>query len=551
MKVAIIAPPYPLEEAPSPPLGVTYVAAAFEAAGAEVRILDYIVSQYSREKLERELERFAPRVLGATSVTMNFPAAVRIVEDAKDIDPSILTVMGGSHVSFDAANTLRRHPAVDVVVIGEGERTIEELVQVLRNRGSLSSIRGIAFRRGDDIVMTEPRELIEDLDSLPLPARHLLPVSRYQALGFPVSIITSRGCPNSCIFCLGRRMVGKRVRHRNPVSVVDEIESILDWGFNRINVADDLFTANPDKVRAVCEEINRRGLRFTWSAFSRVNTITREMLAMMRDAGCDAVSFGIESGNPAMLKRVRKGITLKQARDAVQMCKDEGVLAHASFMVGLPGETLETLEDTRVFSESLGILYGFHFLAPFPGTTVREKIDDFDLEILTDDWSRYDANSAIVRTSALSADEMNRFVADIEAEHRTKWKESLRRYYEGAASPDEHMSVEGQLRTQIIFRILSEDLIERFGSPDPVSKSGNGGDSLDALCREVSAAVGGDELLAMKTVRSLAERGYIKIRTDGMKKFWSWTHNNRVDFPFAVPEEAFIAPAVIADPVFS
>ncbi len=525
MKVAIVAPPYPLEEAPSPPLGVTYVAAAFEATGAEVRIFDYIVSQYSREKLEGEINLFGPKVIGATSVTMNFPGAVRIIEDAKDIDPSILTLMGGPHVSFDAVNTLKRHPALDIIVMGEGERIIEELVSVLRTGGDLSSIRGIAFRKNGEIVVTGARELVDDLDSLPRPARHLLPISRYQALGFPVSIITGRGCPNACIFCLGRRMVGKRVRHRDPVAVVDEIEDILEWGFTRINVADDLFTATPAKVKAVCEEIGRRGLRFAWSAFSRVNTITRELIAMMRDTGCDAVSFGIESGNPEMLKRVRKGITLEQAREAVQMCKDEGVLAHASFMVGLPGETPETLEETRVFAESLGILYGFHFLAPFPGTTVREQVHRYDLEILTDDWSRYDANSAIVRTSALSPEAMNEFVAAIEKEHRAIWEESLKRYYDGTASQNERVSVEGQLRTQIIFKILSQDLIERFGSVDGES------DALGLLCRRAGAAVGGDVKLVERTVRSLADKGFIKIREDGAeRRSWFWTHNGRVDF---------------------
>ncbi|OPL14200.1 MAG: hypothetical protein AVO39_09440 [delta proteobacterium MLS_D] len=515
MKVAIIAPPYPLEEAPAPPLGVTYVAAAFENAGAEVRIFDYIVSRYTKEKLEEELGRFSADVVGVTSVTMNFFGALRIIQDAKSIDPGVVTVMGGPHVTFDAVETLRRYPEVDIIVMGEGEETVRELVPVLDGAGDLATVRGIAFRSGEEIIVTEARELIRDLDSLPLPARHLLPISRYRALGFPVSIITSRGCPNSCIFCLGRRMVGKKVRHRSAVAVVDEIEHILSYGFPRINVADDIFTANPRKVSAVCREIRRRDIRFTWSAFSRVNTVTREMLAEMRDAGCDAVSFGIESGNPEMLKRVRKGITLEQARKAVRMCKDEGVLAHASFIVGLPGETAETLEDTRAFAESLDILYGFHFLAPFPGTTVREDIDRYDLEILTNDWDRYDANSAIVRTSALSAEDMNRFVADIEAQHRANWDASLQRYYEGTASGKEYISVEGQLRTKIIFKILSEDLVERFGTIDPIRRADDGDDAVGMFCENVAAEVGGDRDLAARTVRDLVDRGLITFRNDG------------------------------------
>ncbi|MCK9229749.1 MAG: B12-binding domain-containing radical SAM protein [Syntrophales bacterium] len=523
MKVAIIAPPYPLEEAPSPPLGVTYVAAAFEAAGADVRIFDYIVSQYSREKLGRQLEEFNPRVVGATSVTMNFHVAAGIIRDVKEIEPSIMTIMGGPHVSFDAVNTLERYPEVDLIVIGEGESTIANLMRVIEDGEDLSSVKGIAFRRGGDIVVTEPRELIQNLDSLPLPARHLLPISRYQALGFPVSIITSRGCPNSCIFCLGRRMVGKRVRNRNALSVADEIETILGLGFSRINVADDLFTADAVKVHAVCEEIFSRGLRFSWSAFSRVNTITREMLSIMRKAGCDAISFGIESGNKDMLKRIRKGITLEQAREAVQICKDEGVLAHASFMVGLPGETPETLEETKRFAESLDIFYGYHFFAPFPGTTVRDRLAMYDIEILTDDWSRYDANSAIVRTSALTADDMNRFVKDFETRLMGRMNDAIRRYREGIATEEERSGIEGRLRTEIMYRILSEDLVERYGTIGP-DDSGSGGNSATGhLCGGITAATGCDAGLVYRTVESLVGQGHLVAGESERGRVWNWS----------------------------
>ena len=156
MKVAIIAPPYPLEEAPAPPLGVSYVAAAFEAAGCRVRIIDYIVSRYTPEKLKRELDAFEPDVVGTTSVTMNFPGAADIIRTAKKHRPSILTVMGGPHVSFDAARTLEAYPEIDLLVLGEGERTIMELVPSLADRSGWPGIRGLAFRQDDTTVVTGP-----------------------------------------------------------------------------------------------------------------------------------------------------------------------------------------------------------------------------------------------------------------------------------------------------------------------------------------------------------------------------------------------------------
>lgn len=464
MRVALIAPPYPLEEAPSPPLGLSYAASAFEQAGAEVKIIDFIISRYTPEKLTRELEDFKPDLLGANSVTMNFPQAAEIVTTAKKIDPALLTLMGGPHVSFDVINTLKTYPEIDMLVIGEGEETISELVNQFQGPGNWADIQGIAFRENGNIIQTGRRALIDDLNRLPLPARHLLPMSRYQALGFPVSMITGRGCPYACIFCQGRKMVGSKARSRKASLVVDEIEQILSYGFTRINIADDLFTSDREKVHEVCEEIRRRRLSLTWTAFSRVNTVDKETLRLMRETGCDCISFGIESGNQEMLKRVRKGITLDQARKAVALCKEAGILPHASFMVGLPGETPETLKDTAEFSKSLDIIYGFHFLAPFPGTTVREKIDQYDLEILTDDWSRYDANSAIVRTSALTPEAINQFVAEFDEEINQAWKKQVQRYHDGTNTPEEDLRVAGHYRMGLVYKMLSEDLLETCGS---------------------------------------------------------------------------------------
>ncbi|MBU2263021.1 MAG: B12-binding domain-containing radical SAM protein [Proteobacteria bacterium] len=527
MRVAIIAPPYPLEEAPAPPLGVTYVAAAFESAGAEVRIFDYIVSRYTPEKLRAQLDDFRPHCVGATSVTLNFPGAAEILKKAKRHRPSLLTVMGGPHVSFDAVRTLETYPEIDLIVAGEGERTIGELMRQGMDPASWEGIRGLAFRSDGRVISTGPQPYIEDLDTLPLPARHLLPLSRYQALGYPISIITSRGCPYSCIFCLGRRMVGNRVRQRNASLVVDEIEQILSYGIDRINVADDLFVSHRGKVREVCGEILRRGLRFTWSAFARVNTVDRETLALMREAGCDSVSFGVESGNPEMLRRIRKGITLDEVRRAVSLCREAGIIAHTSFVVGLPGETQDTLRETGEFAASLGSLYGYHFLVPFPGTTVREEVDQYDLEILTDDWTRYDANSAIVRTKELSPEEIERFVARFESEIRQAWEAMVQGYHERTNPPEIDMQVEGHFRMQLVYRLLSEDLIEKWGAfPATGSEAGGDGD-LEELCRRIESATGAEGGLVRRTIRGFVDLGYIRARTSDKRCEWFWTHNNR------------------------
>ena len=530
MRVAIVAPPYPLEEAPAPPLGVTYVAAAFENAGAEVRIFDYIVSGYTPEKLRAQLDEFRPDVVGSTSVTLNFPGAAEIVSTAKRHRPSLITMMGGPHVSFTAERSLIAYPGIDLIVRGEGEGTIAELMAGEMNPSAWERIRGLAFRRDGGIVMTEPQPFIEDLDTLPLPARHLLPMSRYQALGYSISIITSRGCPYSCIFCQGRRMVGNRVRLRSASRVVDEIEQILSYGIDRINVADDLFVSHSGRVKEVCGEILRRGLRFNWSAFARVNTVDRETLRLMREAGCDSVSFGVETGNPDLLKLIRKGITREQVREAVSLCKETGIIAHTSFIVGLPGETPETLKETGEFAASLGSLYGYHFLAPFPGTTVREEVDKYDLEILTDDWTRYDANSAIVRTSRLAPEEIDRFVAEFDSQIDSAWQEMVRAYREKTNPPGIDIQVEGHFRMKLVYRLLSEDLIEKVGAfPRPGHADGNSDVSLEELCRRIEEVTGVERALIRKTLRSFVNSGYIKADIAGGLLRWYWTHNRHVD----------------------
>jgi hypothetical protein len=334
-------------------------------------------------------------------------------------------------------------------------------------------------------------------------------------------------------------MVGNRVRKRNPSLVVDEIEQILSYGINRINVADDLFVSSPRRVKAVCEEIIRRKLRFSWSAFARVNTVDRETLLLMRETGCDGISFGVETGNPEMIERIRKRITLDQARHAVSLCREVGIVPHTTFIVGLPGETPETLRETEEFASRLGSLYGYHLLAPFPGTTVREDVNKYDLEIMTDDWTRYDANSAIVRTAALSPEDMDAFVADFEGRIATVWEEMVAGYHNKTNTPDIDMQVAGHFRMKLVYRLLSEDLIENFGvvkdggaaatgGSDPVAAPGLRADRAVAeLCRRIEAATGVDGSLITETIHDFIENGYLYATFSEDSCVWRWSHNNK------------------------
>jgi hypothetical protein len=231
-----------------------------------------------------------------------------------------------------------------------------------------------------------------------------------------------------------------------------------------------------------------------------------------------------------MLKLIRKGITREQVREAVDLCKETGIIAHTSFIVGLPGETPETLKETSEFAASLGSLYGYHFLAPFPGTTVREEVDKYDLEILTDDWTRYDANSAIVRTSRLAPEEIDRFVAEFDSQIDSVWQEMVRGYHEKTNPPGIDLQVEGHYRMKLVYRLLSEDLIEKAGRfASSRMTEGNSDGSLEALCERIEEMTGVDGTLVRKTLRSFVDSGYIKTDIAGNLLTWYWTHNQHVD----------------------
>jgi anaerobic magnesium-protoporphyrin IX monomethyl ester cyclase len=402
MRTLLINPPYPLSEVPIIPMGIAYIASVLEQNGYEVQVLDLLVSRESKDKIKRKLEEFQPDFVGTTCVTANYHIASDILRYCKQVNPDIITIIGGPHVSFTAVDTLNEAPWIDIVAIGESELSMLDLVAGKRH----TDIPGIAFKVNGAVKQTAQRPLIQNLDELPLPARHLFPLSRYRALDAACSLMAGRGCPFSCIFCVGSKMGGRRMRYRDPKLVVDEIEHCLSYGFTEIHLENDLLTLNRKHLYALCDEIISRGLKFTWSAFARVDTVNPEMLRKMKEAGCTALLYGVESGVQDILDRIKKKITLEQAREAIKMTKEVGINVQATFILGLPGETRETLSRTLQFAQELGVFYGLHVLAPFPGTEVREKAEDYGLEIITSDWSKYDANRPVTKTEGCSPEDI-------------------------------------------------------------------------------------------------------------------------------------------------
>ncbi len=527
MRVLLINPFYPISETPSPPLGLAYLGAALQQAGIQVKILDYVVYPYRRDTLASVLKSFKPHIAGATAVSMTFDHAREVLKNVKTIDPHVLTVMGGPHVTFCARRTLETFPELDVVVLGEGEETFVDLINAVERAHHLDTVNGITYRIGSQINTTAKRKLIQNLDSLPLPARHLLPLGRYRTLGLPISITTSRGCPYKCIFCVGRKMVGAKVRYHSADRVAAELQYLANLKFHQINIADDLFTADQNHCFAVCEEILKRNLEINWTSFARVDTISEKLLSRMKAAGCTAVSFGIESANPAILNTIRKGITVQQIRNAVRICRRVGISPYASFILGLPGETPETIKETTDFAANLqqeGLAYGFHILAPFPGTEVREQSDRLGIRILTDDWSRYDANRAVIETASVNHRMLDAVVVDWENQYDRYLGHINENIRKGTATEDEIGQLKNLENTVTLYDLMMKNHIEECGI---LSLSARGSviskeKGLEILIDRITRSSDMDPDKLKVTLPQVVENGNLKLNHKDGTLRWEW-----------------------------
>ncbi|MDY6935937.1 MAG: radical SAM protein [Spirochaetota bacterium] len=471
MKVLLVNPEYPFEESPTPPFGLMSLAAYLLEKGVEVRIEDYIVTPCNREQIQGVIDEYKPEVVGATGVTMNINTSLKVLKIYKELDPNIVTLIGGPHVTFDADNILNNHSFLDYIVRGEGELTTIELLDSLGSSSSLKNkVKGISYCDNESIIHNEPRSFIDDINILPFPARHLAPLSKYRALGFPINMTTSRGCPYECIFCVGRKMMGKKMRMFDVDRVVDEFEILASMGFKQINLVDDLFTSKKSRCMDICNGIIKRGISHKWTAFSRVNTITEELLEKMKEAGCTMLCFGIESGDQNILNTIKKKTTIDQIQNAIDLCEKVGIGPMSSYILGLPGESRETAKKSHDFARNLNLNHGFHILSPFPGTEVRDKHDEYEMTIMTDDWDKYDANQAIAATKYLTCEEINQ----LGQEMNSFAEERVSEIFDKSKNKKPMTEIEIQFINGVITFSFAHDLIKmRLVESYPGCKNGN------------------------------------------------------------------------------
>lgn len=412
MKVLLLNPPFTdyggLEGhgGKAAPLNLAYLASYLREIkpGVDISILDCENSRLKFKDIEDKIKDIDPDVIAITLPTPAFAQGLEVSKIAKRLNSNIKIVVGGPHPTAFPVE-IASEPTIDISVYGEGEITFKEIVEAFEEGSSLENIKGIAYKDKDNNVkLNEPRPLIGDLDTMPFPARDLLPLDIY----FPpptkresnkrsANMITSRGCPYECTYCMARIIWAKKVRFRSVKNVVDEVEEcVKKYNLGEFNFHDELFTLKRDRTIEICREIQRRKLDIAWVCMVRVDYVWEDVLKEMKKAGCKKIMFGFESGSQEILDIMKKRTTIKQALDAVMLVKKVGIKTAGNFMFGNIGETEETIQESIKLAKILNTdTVAFFIASPYPGTEfyeiaknrgyLRKDLDWKDFTLVSDD----------------------------------------------------------------------------------------------------------------------------------------------------------------------
>lgn len=397
MRILLLTPPlkrrlHPHEQGTfHPAQGIAYVAANYRKHFPEddIRLLDPRFQSYSLSQVMEAIKDFQPNIVGVSAMTHEALTAYALLRNIKAGFPGVLTVLGGAHVTTTAGLPLKECGDIDIGIIGEGEVTFLELADARRRKKGFDAIKGIVYRGENSLpVVTPPRESPGDLDRIPFPAWDLYPRAEIY------SIFASRGCPCRCIFC--PRLTGDYVRYHSAQRVAEEMEYLVENFHPReIHFNDDNFALNKKRAFEILDGIIRRNIhrKVRWLCNTRANLADYETFVKMKEAGCYLVSIGVESGNPQILKAIRKGITVEQAQNAVRLAKKAGLKVATNFLIGFPFETRRTIKDTIDFMCRLNAdHFNLGCVVPFPKTELAEMAQRKagGLVLIARSWDDYD-----------------------------------------------------------------------------------------------------------------------------------------------------------------
>jgi anaerobic magnesium-protoporphyrin IX monomethyl ester cyclase len=413
------------------PIYLSYTAAVVEEAGFEVSFIDAIMDELPIEGFAQRVQDIGPRLTLIETSTPSMEFDLETAAAIKRLSPETFVALLGSHVTYFDRETVAENQAVDAVIRGEFEYTAADLARALQadddpsmarlsspesgSGNSLKSVLGLTYRDADgDMHVNPDRPLFEPLDRMPFPARDIVKGGDYRAGiysgGHPTAMVSSRGCPYRCTFCLWPDILyGHKFRARSAENVVNEIEeAVRVYGHDEIYFDDDTFTIDRQRVLDICRLIRERGLEkeVEWIAQCRVDTVDREMLEAMKGANCGYILFGVESGSPQMLKKMKKGITLDKVRQAFELTRELGIKTQAFFLFGMPGETQETIRETIEFAKEINASSTqFAVAIPHPGTALYEECQANGW-LTSEDWADYTSESSLIETPWLTAQEV-------------------------------------------------------------------------------------------------------------------------------------------------
>ena len=463
MKILLIRPPMTLlkNEIKSVvfPLGLAYLAASLEKNDFEVEVLDAVILDENKNivrdnmihlgldwpEIEQKIRESAPEVVGITcSFSSQSTNADRMAEIVKKINPNIKVVMGGTHPSSVPKEVLA-NPNVDFVVLGEGENTLVKLLQNINSSEKMKEIKGLGFKykniEGKEIGERETKEkeiseipenkvkeishinyerdYIEDIDTIPLPARHLFPMNLYlntemghgaDLMRKPISsMITSRGCPYNCVYCSVQTVWGRTYRPRSPENVVDEMEILVNqYGVKEIHFEDDNLTLKRERMIDICKEIVARKIDIKWTTPNGVAiwTLDKEVLTWMKKAGCYKLCFGIESGDPETQKFIRKSVPFDKCKNIVKEANKLGIWTHGFFIIGFPFEDQKSIDNTLKYAIESDLDFASFFLAtPYPKTDLYAIMNEQGM-IANITWDSLRVSAASINTKYFKREEL-------------------------------------------------------------------------------------------------------------------------------------------------
>lgn len=430
MKILLIQPPWgetygSFKQAAKignafPPLGLCYLSAVLKKEGNQTKIIDAEMENLSIFETAIKAKRFKPDLIGLTATSPIFHLACKLAEEIKKILPQVPLVIGGPHMTVLKEKVFTDAKIFDFGVYGEGEITIVELVRSIKQKHfSVKSVKGLIYRdKKGKVIVNPPRPLMEDLDNLPFPDRKALDLNRYfwsvphKGIVKFTTLMTTRGCPFNCIFCSTHTVFGKKIRERSVDNVLDEIEYLVKkLKIRHFTFIDDTLTVNRQRIMSICQGIIKRKLNVTWEGWTRAHTVDKELLELMHQAGFIRVSFGIESGDPEILKIIKKGVTLTQIENAYKIAKEVGLETRGSVMLGHPFETKETALRTLEFIKNLkncDQMY-INITTPYPGTELYDMTSKHigGINLLTNDFSKYKRyGDAVIEVNDLSRDDL-------------------------------------------------------------------------------------------------------------------------------------------------